>query len=528
MRSLLWNRLVVGLAGASIAATCGREPSIATARGSVGGIVPRVVINEVMANPRRAPDARGEWFELHNAEAEPVDLRGWTIASANDPGETIPRGVVVPPHGYAVLARDDDPTTNGGVRASYAYGGRVALGNRADWLVLRSPDGRTVDSVGWTSAISGASRELADGRAPHADVDMPPWYSASERYGSGDLGTPGRANVSPSVAARPPEATGDTATAVTRAGPPRLDSLGPPHDSTLIVRVLDVGQGDAILIENGGSRVLIDGGPEPTRLGELLDQFSVTGTTIDVVILTHQHSDHYGGLRELFRTSRRVTVRYVFENKDPSPQAGLAELRDSIIARARRGELEYRDTDDPCGTGAQVCTVTLRAGARIHILRPAPRGDGRPNNRSAVVKLVAADSTAFSMWLPGDAERRENSWFDAADYDRSPGMGVPVLKGNHHGSCDGISPRYLDLVRPEMVAMSLAAINDYGYVHRQTLALLRSRGIPWYRTDQNGTITITVPRAARANGSTGNHYTVSVERGGANMTGPRDRRARQC
>ena len=95
-----------------------------------------------------------------------------------------------------------------------------------------------------------------------------------------------------------------------------------------------------------------------------------------------------------------------------------------------------------------------------------------------------------------------------------------MLKGDHHGSCDGISPRYLDLVRPEVVVLSLQAANDYGYVHSQTLDLLRSQRIPWYRTDQNGTITITVPPRAR--------YSVSVEHGGPNMRGPSDRPARHC
>ena len=99
-------------------------------------------------------------------------------------------------------------------------------------------------------------------------------------------------------------------------------------------------------------------------------------------------------------------------------------------------------------------------------------------------------------------------------------MGATMLKGDHHGSCDGISPRYLDNVRPQFVALSLAGTNDYGYVHTQTLDLLRQRGIQWYRTDQNGTITITVPARAP--------YVVTPERGSANMRGPSDRRARSC
>jgi competence protein ComEC len=125
------------------------------------------------------------------------------------------------------------------------------------------------------------------------------------------------------------------------------------------------------------------------------------------------------------------------------------------------------------------------------------------------------------MWLAGDAEQQEIAWFDTADYDRSQGMRATVLKGDHHGSCDGISPRYLDLVRPEAVVLSLDGQNDYGYVHLQTLDLLQRRRIPWYRTDQNGAVTITVP-------AHGAKYAISVERGGPNLRGPSDRPAREC
>ena len=489
--------------------------SLETSRGSVSGSVPRVVINEIMANPQAMPDDRGEWIELRNLEPQPADLRGWTLASANDRGVTIDRRVVLPPNGIALLARDAD-RGGGGASAAYVYGSSLTLGNGSDWIALRLPDGRTVDSVAWISATAGVSRALRNADAPHADVAGAAWVASDTRFGpgiNGDVGTPGLPNgplpngTDAPVAAAPPGASAPT-------------PLGPAaRDSTLTIRVLDVGQGDAIVVENGGSRVLIDGGPDNVRFGRLLDQLGISGSTVDAVILTHEHYDHYSGLRELFRSRRGVSVRYLFENKNPYSNASLAQLRDSIIARARRGQLTYRDTDDPCGTGAPTCTITMRGGARLQLLRPDPRGAG-PNNRSAAVRLLAPDSTRFTMWLAGDAEQQEITWFDATDYDRTPGMRATALKGDHHGSCDGISPRYLDLIRPQMVALSLAGRNDYGYVHAQTLDLLSSRRIPWYRTDQNGTITITVPMRA--------NFGVAVERGRPNMRGPSDRPARNC
>ena len=323
-------------------------------------------------------------------------------------------------------------------------------------------------------------------------------------------------------AAPPAEPHRDSAGGI--AAPRAAPTDSPPDDSALVVRVLDVGQGDATLVTNGGSRVLIDGGADPARLGRLLDSLGLRGATIDVVVISHPHLDHYRGLQALFDSRRRMRVRYVFEGRDVSPNATLATLRDSIAARVRRGETVWRDSDDPCGDGRPSCTVSLRGGARLHVLRPDP-GARDPNERSTPVKLVAADSSAFAMWLAGDAERGASAWFDrGADYDRRPGMDIHVLKVAHHGSCDGITARQLNLTTPAWAVVSLGADNDYGHVHEQTKRLLRRRGIPWYRTDLNGTITIRAPSARGAG------YSIEPQRGTASMDGRTDRSSgqREC
>src|SRR5688572_26121344 len=73
-----------------------------------------------------------------------------------------------------------------------------------------------------------------------------------------------------------------------------------PPSPALTVRVLDVGQGDATYIYNGGSRAIIDGGPDAKRFGKLLDSLHLNGSTIDVVVISHAHADHYTGLLALF------------------------------------------------------------------------------------------------------------------------------------------------------------------------------------------------------------------------------------
>jgi competence protein ComEC len=295
------------------------------------------------------------------------------------------------------------------------------------------------------------------------------------------------------------------------------------HDSDgseLVVRLLDVGQGDAIYIRNGSSRVIIDGGPDTATFGRYLDSLNLNNSTIDVVILSHQHLDHYSGLRELFRTSRHIRVRYFFENKDPAPAVTLATLRDSILSRMDHDSLVYRDTDDPCSDGRRICTISMTGGAKLHIMAPLPEGD-RANNRSTAVKIIGPDSASFTMWLAGDAEHEEIKWFEAAGYERNPGMDVDILKADHHGSCNGVTPRYLALTTPRWVVASLGTRNSYGHMHTQAKSIYRAAGVPWHRTDQNGTITI------RSSGKTGAGLRITPERSGTDLNGPGDRASPQ-
>ncbi|HEY4218613.1 MAG TPA: MBL fold metallo-hydrolase [Gemmatimonadaceae bacterium] len=308
------------------------------------------------------------------------------------------------------------------------------------------------------------------------------------------------------------------ATAASQDNGARITSRTPTE---LVVRVLDVGQGDATLIENGTSRVLIDGGPDVARFGALLDSLHLNDSTFDVVILTHQHADHLVGLRALFETQRHIRVRYFFENKDPYTAANLRHLRDSINARVERGELVYRDTDDPCANGQPICTITMNGDAKLHILQPMPESTN-PNNRSAAVKLVGPDSASFTMWLAGDAEQEEIGWFlGEAQYDRNPGMRADVMKADHHGSCNGVTNAYLAAIRPSWATASVGAVNSYHHMHEQAKAVYRAHGVQWYRTDQNGTITFRSPGTAHG------AYTVSVQRPGTDESGPSDKRSTQ-
>jgi len=468
--------------------------ALAACRGRVAGSQAGgrdLVISRVMIDPVTVADERGEWIEIANVGAAAADLAGWSLRSGNDAGFTVRSSIVVPPGGTVLLARAANAVN--GARPALVYDG-IALANRSDWLALHDPDGATRDSLAWSAPPRGAPL------VHHAIGPAPGPIAGNAPARADDISTPGR----------------DT--------PVRVDDRAtyspPATNRELVVRVLDVGQGDAILIQNGGSTVIVDGGPERRTYARWLEELRIPDT-IDAVILTHAHGDHFTGLRELFRSRNGRVIRAFWWNGDQATPLSQSHLPDSVAARARRGAMLVHDTDDPCGDGRPLCTITLKGGAQLHIMRPLPSGP-LENDRSVALKLVGPDSASFTMWLAGDAEHQAIDWFGGgAGYARNPGMHVDVLKADHHGSCDGVDDRYLDLVHPRLVIASLGAVNDYGHMHEQAKAAYARHGIPWYRTDQNGTVTIRSP------GTPGGGYTVTVERGTMNAKGPSDRRSYQ-
>ncbi len=451
-----------------------------------------------------------DWVALRDTAGATVDSVAWS---------SVPTGA-----SRGLRDASQDNTAMGGTgwitqSTVFGSGDKGTPGARNDGWVSPVPPG---PAVAVSVSPSSAGVEVGSGFgfsavATDADGVATPTTFAWQSSAPG-VATVSASGVASGVAAGTATITATSANGV--SGSALLSvTAAPPGGSAseLVVQVLDIGQGDANLIRNGTSRVLIDGGPDTLRMGVLLDSLGLNNSTIDVVVLSHQHYDHHAGLRELFRASRNIRVRYFFENGDAYTNAALQQLRDSVSARAGRGELISRDTDDPCATGATLCTVTMTGGAKLHVLRPNPAGTS-PNDRSTPVKLVGPDSASFSMWFSGDAEHEAQDWFvGGANYDVFPGMRVNVVKANHHGSCNGVRTSFVEATRPDWVTFSLAPNNTYGHVHDQTKQMYGAYGKPWYRTDQNGTLTFRSP------GTPGGGYTVSVQRGGVSTTGPADR-----
>jgi len=205
--------------------------------------VPEIVINEIMQNPSAVSDSDGEWFELHNPTASPININGWTIQDNGTNSHVISNGgpLSIPAGGYLVLGINLDSGTNGGVIVDYQYSG-FFLANGDDELILLDTGPTEVDRVEWDGGPAfpdptGASMSLKDPTLDNNDGTN--WCTAVTPFGDGDRGTPGAAN---DCGAPPPfGACADPATFIHDVQGPGLVS---PIDGTQGVIIEGVVVGD--------------------------------------------------------------------------------------------------------------------------------------------------------------------------------------------------------------------------------------------------------------------------------------------
>ena len=236
-----------------------------------------------------------------------------------------------------------------------------------------------------------------------------------------------------------------------------------PTASGIRVRALDVGQGDAYLVEFEGRTILIDGGPDPARLlAELGASLPPWNRRIDILALTHAHADHADGLIGVLE---RYEVGLAIEPVGLNPGT-VASAWGDRIARAR------------------VPRRAVSAGARLRIGDAtlailAPNGDPRVDVPSLVLRL---ERGSFSMLFMGDATEQAQG-----DLLLSPGsLAARVYVPPHHGAASAYAVELVGAVRPSAAVISVGAQNRYGHPTPETLAALGR--VPTYRTDRDGTV----------------------------------------
>jgi competence protein ComEC len=246
-----------------------------------------------------------------------------------------------------------------------------------------------------------------------------------------------------------------------------------------VVSFLDVGQGDATLLQRAGAAILVDTGPPD---GPIMRRLTAAGVRrLDVLVLTHAQADHEGAAQAVMQ---RFRPRVVLDGGAGWPAA----VERSLPAWSAR--VGARRIDAEAGQSLSV------GGMRLRVLWPPARGpafrpEGDPNQRAVVAHVAAG---AFDLLLTADAES------DVTGPLVLPA--VEALKVAHHGSADPGLPALLARLHARVAAIEVGRHNSYGHPAPSTLAALRA--VPTVvRTDRDGTVRLRVRGAV-----------IHVERGG--------------
>jgi beta-lactamase superfamily II metal-dependent hydrolase len=247
----------------------------------------------------------------------------------------------------------------------------------------------------------------------------------------------------------------------------------------LQVHFIDVGQGDAILIDLGTTEVLIDAGEKSPGVTDYIDDY-VDGH-LEAVVATHPHADHIGGL---IKVLDEFDVDNIWVNGDEATSKTytdfMAEANDegAQVHEARRGD-------------------TIVAGTlTFHVLNPIDPLFDNTNDNSIVLSLSYG---SIDFLFTGDAEiEAEESMISAGIL-----SDIDILKVGHHCSRTASSAAFLNITKPEMAVYMAAVDNTYGHPHMESIAALQNIGATIYGTDALGIIVISTD---------GTSYTIQTEK----------------
>lgn len=290
-----------------------------------------------------------------------------------------------------------------------------------------------------------------------------------------------------------PAAGGSGSGAVSKAATQQTEAM---PTGNVTIKMLNVGQGDSILVQTAEQTVLIDTSDvdEQDKLRAELKKANVQ--KLDKVILTHPHADHIGGMPVLYEA---YSVGEVYDN-------GV-----TVKSKIYRSNLKTAQQKNiPVKTLKAGDTLDFGGGVTFHVYAPGPQmleeskaKKFNQNNGSIVGQLVCGQ---FKMMLTGDAEQEAEAKIDGSYKDV---LNSDVLKAGHHGSKTSSSPTFLRYVHPQVCLISCGEKqpkggtgNTYGHPHEQTLKKYAALKAKVYATVWNGTITIT---------SDGQTYKVTAE-----------------
>ncbi len=241
-------------------------------------------------------------------------------------------------------------------------------------------------------------------------------------------------------------------------------------DGEAYIHFIDVGQGSATLIQLDRSGILIDTG-EAEYSESLISYIGSCGVeTLEYVVASHPHSDHIGGMTDVFKNSVVGTVLMPELSEINIPTTRLYERFLTFIDENNMS-VEFPDVGDTYKLGPVTMTI----------MGPVEQSEDL-NNMSLICKV---DAYGTDIMVLGDAEKEELS----SVYKKTSGdWKSDILVMGHHGSSTSVHKSFLNNVDADVAIISCGRDNSYGHPHREALEYVNDKGLELYRTDYDGTI----------------------------------------
>lgn len=247
--------------------------------------------------------------------------------------------------------------------------------------------------------------------------------------------------------------------------------------SELTVHLLDVGNADCVLVQNGEHAMLIDAGEQKSG-GEIVDYLKRQGIEkLDYLIATHPHADHIGGMAEVVR---EVEVGVLLTTRLPDSEVPTTAVYERLLLALDERQVPLREIEG---------TEEFALGDALLAVW-APAGSYDDLNSYSLISRVSFGSKRFLFM--GDAEADEEAELLGSGF----AVGANVLKVGHHGSKTSTSDSFLQQVNPSVALIPSGRDNSYGHPSEETLEKLARAGVEVYRSDLCGDIVVTTDGAS--------------------------------
>lgn len=262
-------------------------------------------------------------------------------------------------------------------------------------------------------------------------------------------------------------------------------------DDGLNIHTIDVGQGDSILLECDNEYMLIDAGETEygNTVARYLEQYNID--KLDYVVITHPHSDHYGGMETVLKNIEAENIIMTEAYNTTRSWESLVDYIDQSSINVIMPE-----SNDVFTVGSTTVTAYV------------PELDNDDLNNCSII--LKAEYDEISALFTGDAEKKEEKAIVNSGFD----VKADILKLGHHGSSTSTSDEFFKAVNPQLALISCGENNDYGHPHRETVALLKKYNINSLRTDKQGSVVLNLKdghiNAVDSNNTTYN-FTVDKE-----------------